>query len=124
MCAVLLVLLWVAFLWKDLLRVQGGGAVITSTLLTTLTPLLLGLVAVGVTLSRIVQLTLPGMKAELSQPHQDIAKGLIGSISFGAELISLGVETTKAAPEKSSVPQKSSVEGVDSEAEEPASTPV
>lgn len=81
-CLVLLTILWRSFF-------TSHGQLVDKTLLTTLTPILLGLSTVALLLPRLVQLTLPGVKADLSQPKPEASRESIG-VGFGTDSISAG----------------------------------
>lgn len=71
----LLVTLWVSFFLSNR---------ITSTVLATLTPVLVGLVALGFVLPLLVKLKLPGgVEADLSASLQQVSSGPTGDVSVG-----------------------------------------
>jgi tetratricopeptide (TPR) repeat protein len=57
---------------------------ITSTMLTTMSPILLALAFVGFLMPHLASLKLFGVEAELSQPKEKISSGPAGSVGFGS----------------------------------------
>lgn len=80
-CAGLLGTLWVLYFKTDK---------ITVTMLSTLSPILLGLIFVAFLMPWLSKLKLPGVEAELSRPKEKISTGPTGSVSFGASSLSSG----------------------------------
>lgn len=86
-CLAGLIALWILFL-------TGWGGKVESSLITFMTPLLLGLIIVSLLLPNLNKLKLPGgFEAEISQPKpREISSGPKGEIGFGSsqEAISPG----------------------------------
>ncbi|MFJ9179588.1 tetratricopeptide repeat protein [Streptomyces sp. NPDC102360] len=79
-CAVALVTLWVDFLWKHHA---------TAVMVTTLTPLLAGLMAIAFLLPVLSRLKLPGgMEADLSASLQQVSAGPVGEMSLSTSWMS------------------------------------
>ncbi|MFA1545880.1 tetratricopeptide repeat protein [Actinomadura chokoriensis] len=87
----LLITMWVSLFFSDR---------ITTVMLTTLTPVLVGLVALGFVLPLLVRLKLPGgVEADLSASLQQVSSGPTGDMSIGPGRIGgQGGETMSMAP--------------------------
>jgi tetratricopeptide (TPR) repeat protein len=81
-CLGLLVILWILY-FKTTDR-------ITSTMVNTLSPILLGLVFIAFLLPWLSRLKLPGVEADLSQPKEKVSAGPTGSVGFGSSSLSSG----------------------------------
>lgn len=81
-CAGLLGTLWVLYFKTD--------KKITVAMLSTLSPILLGLIFVAFLMPWLSKLKLPGVEAELSRPKEKISTGPTGSVNFGASSLSSG----------------------------------
>jgi hypothetical protein len=78
------------------LRWQGGAgedALVTSTMITVLTPVCLGLLVVAVVLPQLSKLKLTGLEAELSEPKpkEALESGPKGEIGFGNASRAIGL---------------------------------
>jgi tetratricopeptide (TPR) repeat protein len=73
------------FLWWKYLNEAGknGDRLITSTMVMTLSPILLGFITIGFLLPWLIKLKLPGLEAELSQPRERVLARTTGNISVG-----------------------------------------
>jgi tetratricopeptide (TPR) repeat protein len=83
-----------ALLWWLRLKygVDEKHAVVTSSMITVLVPVCLGLIVVSVLLPSLTKLKLTGLEAELSQPHpkEALASGPKGQIGFGGASLDTG----------------------------------
>ena len=77
-CLIILAAMWYLYFRSDK---------ITGTMVTTLSPILLGLVFVAFLLPWLSRLKLPGMEAELSKPAEKVSTGPTGSVGFGSSSI-------------------------------------
>ncbi len=80
-CVVMLATIWNLYFFTSK---------ITTGIIETLTPVLLGLLVVSFLLPWLSRLKLLGMEAELTRPAEKISKGLTGTVSFGASSLSSG----------------------------------
>ncbi|HEY0641668.1 MAG TPA: tetratricopeptide repeat protein [Pseudonocardiaceae bacterium] len=87
----LLVALWVGFFLTDK---------VTTVVISTLTPILIGLVAVGFVLPFLVRLKLPGgVEADLSASLSQVSSGPTGEVTMGpGRLVGRGFDGTAARP--------------------------
>lgn len=72
---ILVSILWYAYFFTDK---------VTETMLTVMSPILLGLVVVAFLLPALIRLKLPGLEAELSQPQESVSSGPKGEVGFGS----------------------------------------
>jgi tetratricopeptide (TPR) repeat protein len=84
-----LVALWVLFLRHQ----------VSSTLVTTLAPVLIGLMIIGFLLESLVALRLPGLQADLAQPQAPALPPPKADISFGGSTLSLESRSSAAGQE-------------------------
>jgi tetratricopeptide (TPR) repeat protein len=82
--AVILGALWVAFFVSNR---------VTSLMLTTLTPVLVGLIIVGFLMPFIIRLKLPGVEADLSASIRQVSSGPTGDETFGPGKFSASVSS-------------------------------
>jgi tetratricopeptide (TPR) repeat protein len=82
--AVILGALWVAFFVSNR---------VTSLMLTTLTPVLVGLIIVGFLMPFIIRLKLPGIEADLSASIRQVSSGPTGDETFGPGKFSASVSS-------------------------------
>jgi hypothetical protein len=75
----------------DIASSQGTLAVgrVSETMLTVMTPLLLGMIVVGFMLPALIRLKFAGIEAELTQPKEVISAGLKGEASVAESLSTL-----------------------------------
>jgi tetratricopeptide (TPR) repeat protein len=76
--------LWAAFFVSDR---------VTSLMLTTLTPVLVGLIIVGFLMPFIIRLKLPGVEADLSASIRQVSSGPTGDETFGPGKINASVSS-------------------------------
>jgi tetratricopeptide (TPR) repeat protein len=95
--AVLLVLLWTLYLLPGLLPGPDSAGRIDPTMMLTFTPLLLGLVIIGLVLPFLSKLRLPGVEAELQQTQASIGAGPSGQLATQAPATSMLLVTSRTA---------------------------
>jgi tetratricopeptide (TPR) repeat protein len=84
LCFLFLIAIWALYFMSDK---------VTSTMIATMSPVLLGLVFTAFLLPWLSRLKLPGVEAELTKPKEKLSPGPSGTISFSARGMGAGPRT-------------------------------